>query len=57
MAAVFVSENNTLNAAHLRWLEHKLVQRLNELGTRTIKNANEPSETKFSIQDEAFCKS
>ena len=57
MATVFVSENNTLNAAHVRWLEHKLVQRLNEFGTRTIKNANEPSETKLSIQDEAFCKS
>lgn len=57
MATVFVSENNTLNAAHVRWLEHKLVQRLNELGTRTIKNANVPSETKLSIQDTAFCMS
>ena len=57
MATVFVSENNTLNAAYVRWLEHKLVQRLNEFGTRTIKNVNEPSETKLSIQDEAFCKS
>ena len=57
MATVFVSENNTLNAAHIRWLEHKLVLRLNELGTRTIKNANVPSETKLSIQDTAFCMS
>ena len=57
MATVFVSDNNTLNAAHIRWLEHKLVQRLNELGTRTIKNANVPSETNLSIQDTAFCKS
>ena len=57
MATVFVSENITLNAAHVRWLEHKLVQRLNELGTRTIKNANVPSETKLSIQDTAFCMS
>lgn len=57
MATVFVSDNNTLNAAHIRWLERKLVQRLNELGTRTIKNANVPSKTKLSIQDTAFCKS
>ena len=57
MATVFVSDNNTLNAAHIRWLEHKLVLRLNELGTRTIKNANVPSETKLSIQDTAFCMS
>jgi len=50
-ATVFVSDKNILNAGHIKWLEHKLIQRLNELGTRTIKNANLPSETQLSIQD------
>lgn len=55
-AIVFVSENSLLNAAHVRWLEHSLVQRLHEIGGSLIKNKTEPKETKLSIQDMATCK-
>ena len=45
-----------LNAAHVRWLEHSLVQRLHEIGGSLIKNKTEPEKTKLSIQDMATCK-
>lgn len=56
-ATVFVSDNNILNTGHIEWLEYMLIQRLNELGTRTIKNANIPSAIQLSIQDKDLCKS
>lgn len=56
-ATVFVSEHNILNTGHIEWLEHMLIQRLNELGTRTIKNANIPTAIQLSIQDTDLCKS
>lgn len=55
-AIVFTSDNNTLNAGHIRWLEHNLLKRIKESGSRFLINGNVPSSTQLSLQDTALAK-
>ena len=55
-AIVFTSYNSMLNAGHTRWLEHNLIKRVQESGSRTLENGNTPSATQLSLQDTAHAK-
>lgn len=53
-AIAFTSENNILNAGHIRWLEYNLIQRIKEIGSRSLTNQNTPSKPSLSLQDESL---
>ncbi len=54
-AIAFTSEGNLLNAAHIRWLEYMLIQRLHESSTAEIDNRTIPEEPKLSMQVRGTC--
>ena len=54
-AVAFTSSDNILNSAHVRWLEHSLIQRIKETTSVKLQNANSPNEPSLSIQDRNLC--
>lgn len=49
---VFMSENNSLNKAHIKYIEHELYQLATETGRYKIKNDTNPTKSSLSSADE-----
>lgn len=52
-AIVFTAPNNSLNKAHVRWLEYALVNRAIQANRSRVENANEPQELGLSEAERA----
>lgn len=50
-AIVFVSEDNALNKAHVKWLEYKLIKRAQETGLSSLDNGAQSMEPKLSMHE------
>ncbi len=54
---VFVSKDNSLNHAHIRWLEYALIQKATKTRRSKLSNQNQPNEPHLSESDKAGIKS
>ncbi len=52
-AIVFTASNNSLNKAHVKWLEYALVARARKTGQSILQNGNEPQEPALSEAERA----
>jgi hypothetical protein len=50
---IFTSKDENLTKAHVRYLEHRLVQQAREIGRYKLVNGNEPAETPLPRADKA----
>lgn len=50
-ALVMISNNNTLNSAHVNWIEHMLIRKVRELSDHDVHNSNQPKDPFLNLQD------